>query len=172
MIRRRLIFRLHANRATAGLNSRRRGFMTRTQHHWVDKTESLARLHKPGSLHYVLRPPGWGKTTMLRSLADLLRGGAAAKKCFSEDTWIRQHRSLLFRQPAMLPLVLSLSPAALVREPFDLQLRRQLVDLVVSNDGSSYHRASSDLDASKDLVVHMIERLERLSHAARVHRKV
>lgn len=59
----------------------------------------------------------------------------------------------------MLPLVLSLSPAALVREPFGLQLRRQLVDLVVSNDGSSSHRASSDLDASKDLVVHMIERL-------------
>ena len=92
----------------------------------VDKTAGVARLHKPGSLFYALRPPGWGKTFQLQGLAHLLRGGAAARDAFAGDTWIRQHRSLLFRQPAMRPVVISLSRAALRQEPLHAQFLRQL----------------------------------------------
>ena len=122
----------------------------------IDKTEGLSRLYKPGSLNYALRPPGWGKTTMLHDLANLLRGGARAKECFSEATWIRRNRSLLFRQPAMLPLVLSLSANALQSEPVGKQLQRQLVDIL---DGKETNKAE---DSARESVMHTIELISDL----------
>ena len=156
--------RLRATRAAAALRHHRCALATNAPLQ-VDKTEGLARLHKPGSLYYVLRPPGWGKTTMLQSLADLLQGGAAAKHCFSEDTWIRQHRNLLFRQPAMLPLVLSLSSVALVREPLGAQLQRQLVDVIDGDaGGNTQDTASGPYDSKKDRMVRMIASLSESYH--------
>ena len=90
-------------------------------------TQGLARLHLPGSLIYALRPRGWGKTSLLRDLACLLGSGKEAKKHFPSSSWIRQHKNVLFRQPKMIPILLSLSTPALQSETIVQQLRRQLI---------------------------------------------
>jgi hypothetical protein len=94
----------------------------------LDLTEGLSRLHLPGSLVYALRPKGWGKTTLLHDLSQLLRGGNAAQSHFPPNTWIRKNKNILFRQPKMIPLLLQLSKESLRQEDVSAQFKRQLLD--------------------------------------------
>ena len=62
--------------------------------------EGVSRLVQPGSKIILLRPPGWGKSTMVSNLNIFYSGGEGRKKHFgSENSWIVANRRALMRQP-------------------------------------------------------------------------
>ena len=125
-----------------------------------DLSEGLARLYRPGSLVYALRPKGWGKTTLLEDLSILVQGGSVAQTRFTPNTWIRRHKNILFRQPKMIPLLLKLSFEELQLESCHNQLCRQLLPATAT---------STQTQAMQELV-HSNEILTAISLASQLHK--
>ena len=121
-----------------------------------DMTESLSRLHLPGSMIYALRPKGWGKTTLLHDLSILLSGQQTLQsQTFPSNTWIRKHRNILFRQPKMIPILLSLSESSMLKESLLMQLERQLIPTTATKETND-----NDANANEQEITQLVACLQ------------
>ena len=54
----------------------------------IDSTKGIAKLLIPGSKFYLLRPNGFGKSTLIKKLSKFIQGGEERKKIIHENTWL------------------------------------------------------------------------------------
>jgi hypothetical protein len=71
----------------------------------VDPTKGVSKLLTPGSKFYLLRPRGFGKTSLVDYLKTFLQGGEERKELIHRNTWLFQNRKALVNNFPSLPTI-------------------------------------------------------------------
>eukprot|EP00943_MAST-04B_sp_MAST-4B-sp1_P006573 g6573.t1 len=71
----------------------------------VDPTKGVSKLLTPGSKFYLLRPSGFGKSSLVDYLKTFLQGGEERKELIHRNTWLFQNRKALVNNFPSLPTI-------------------------------------------------------------------
>jgi len=71
----------------------------------IDSTKGIAKLLIPGSKFYLLRPNGFGKSTLIKKLSKFIQGGEERKKIIHENTWLFQNKKALLNNFPSMPTI-------------------------------------------------------------------